>query len=128
GRPRRCGWFDSVAVLHSARINGLDGLVITKLDVLDDLEEIKICIAYKLDGKTIEDFPTDRDQLGRVEPVYETIEGWLTPTNSITDYKELPEKAKAYIKRIEELIKVEAFIISVGTGREQAIMIRNPFD
>jgi adenylosuccinate synthase len=127
GRPRRCGWFDAIAVNHSSRTNGLDGLVITKLDVLDDLAEIKICTGYLIDGKATEEFPTDRDQLSRVEPVYETVEGWLAPTNEITKFDDLPEKAKAYIKRIEELIDVEAFIVSVGTGREQAIMIRNPF-
>ncbi len=128
GRPRRCGWFDAVAVNHSARINGLDGLVITKLDVLDDLDEIKICTGYRIDGNETDEFPIEENKLNRVEPVYETVEGWLSPTDKMTKFAELPEKAKAYIKRIEELIKVKAVIVSVGTGREQAIMIKNPFD
>ncbi len=128
GRPRRCGWFDAVALNHSARINGLDGLVITKLDVLDELEEIKICTGYKIDGKETDEFPIEESKLNKIEPVYETLQGWREPTNQMTDFSELPEKAKAYIKRVEELVNVKAVIISVGTGREQAIMIKNPFD
>lgn len=128
GRPRRCGWFDAVAVNHSARINGLDGLVITKLDVLDELDEIKVCTGYRIDGKETDEFPVEESKLNRIEPIFESLEGWLEPTGKMTTFAELPEKAKAYIKRIEELISIKAVIVSVGTGREQAIMIKNPFD
>ena len=128
GRPRRCGWFDAVAVNHSARINGLDGLVITKLDVLDALAEIKICTGYMIDGKETDEFPIEESKLNNIEPIFETHEGWREPTNQMTKFEELPEKAKAYIKRIEELTSVKAVIVSVGTGREQAIMVENPFD
>jgi adenylosuccinate synthase len=127
GRARRCGWFDAVAVNHSARINGLDGLVITKLDVLDELDEIKVCTSYMIDGKETDEFPIEENKLNRIEPIYETIEGWREPTDKITTFAELPEKAKAYIKRIEDLISVQTVMVSVGTGREQAIMIKNPF-
>ena len=127
GRPRRCGWFDAVAVNHSARINGLDGIVITKLDVLDELDEIKICTGYKIDGNETDEFPIEEGKLNKVEPVYETLEGWHAPTNKMTTFEELPEKAKVYIKRVEELTSVKAVIISVGTGREQAIIMKNPF-
>ncbi|MBE9531962.1 MAG: adenylosuccinate synthase [Proteobacteria bacterium] len=128
GRPRRCGWFDAVALNHSARINGLDGLVITKLDVLDELEEIKICTGYMIDGKETDEFPIEESKLNQIEPIYETLKGWCEPTNQMTDFSELPELAKAYIRRVEELVNVKADIVSVGTGREQAIMIKNPFD
>ena len=128
GRARRCGWFDAVAVNHSARINGLDGLVITKLDVLDDLDEIKICTSYMIDNTETDEFPIEETKLNRVEPVYESLPGWREPTHKMTTFAELPEKATAYIRRIEELISVKAVMVSVGTGREQAIMIRNPFD
>ena len=128
GRPRRCGWFDAVALKHSARLNGLDGLVITKLDVLDKLEEIKLCVSYRIDGKETDEFPTDTTLLDRVEPVFETLPGWMSPTNGVTDFDGLPAKARAYIKRIEELTGVASLIISVGIGRKEAVIRSNPFD
>lgn len=127
GRPRRCGWFDAVAAKYAARVNGLDGLVITKLDVLDELKEIKICTGYKIDGVEITDFPSSSYGLSKVEPVYESHEGWLSPTSGIKDFDKLPEKAKAYIKRMEELTGVKSFIVSVGAARKEAIIVTNPF-
>jgi adenylosuccinate synthase len=103
GRPRRCGWFDAVALRYAARINGLDGLVVTKLDVLDKLDKIKVCIAYKYNGKIIDDLPTDGGTLARCEPVYEELDGWNSKTQGITSFDKLPKKAQAYLNRLEEL-------------------------
>ncbi len=128
GRPRRCGWFDAVALRYAARINGLDGLVVTKLDVLDNLEKIKVCTGYKDRGEIIDDFPTELSILSRCEPVYETIDGWQSPTGGIKTFSKLPPKAQAYVKRIEELTGVEVVIVSVGANRDDAIMLENPFD
>ncbi len=127
GRPRRCGWFDAVAVRYSARINGLDGLVITKLDVLDNLEKIKICTGYKLDGRTVKDFPADSSKLERCKPVYKTLSGWCAPTGKIKSFKKLPANAKIYIQTLEKLTGVKAYMISVGAKREDIITIKNPF-
>ncbi len=127
GRPRRCGWFDAVALRYSARINGLDGLVVTKLDVLDNLKEIKVCTGYKMKDKLIDDFPTECSCLWRCEPVYETLEGWMSPTQGVKSFSKLPKKAQAYIKRIEELTGVEVIIISVGANRRDAIILKDPF-
>ena len=128
GRPRRCGWLDGVALRYATRVNGLTGLILTKLDVLDTLDEIKICIAYK-DGDTlIEDFPTDSGTLNRCEPVFETLAGWKSETKGIKELKDLPENARGYIKRVEGLTGVKATLVSVGAARKEAIMIRNPFE
>ena len=127
GRPRRCGWFDAVALRYAARINGLDGLVVTKLDVLDKLDKIKVCIAYKYNGQTIEDFPTDGGAAARCEPVYEELDGWNSKTQGITSFDKLPKKAQAYLKRIEELSGVKVEIVSVGANRKDAIIMENPF-
>ncbi len=127
GRPRRCGWFDSVALRYAVRINGIDGLVLTKLDVLDELKEIKICTSYKLAGSEVSEFPSSAGDLAHTEPVYETHPGWLSQTQNVKDFDELPPNAKSYIRRIEELTGVSVCIVSVGAGRKQAIMISNPF-
>ncbi|MEK7679488.1 MAG: adenylosuccinate synthase, partial [Deltaproteobacteria bacterium] len=127
GRPRRCGWFDAVALRYSARINGLDSLALTKLDVLDSLDRIQVCTAYKYDGRVIEDFPAHATVLSKCEPVYETLNGWKTPTSGIKSFKKLPKNAQAYIKRIEEMTGVEVTIISIGADREDTIMLKNPF-
>ena len=127
GRPRRCGWFDAVALRYAARINGLDGLVVTKLDVLDKLDKIKVCTAYKYNGQTIEDFPTDGGLLARCEPVYEELDGWNSKTQGITSFDKLPKNARAYLKRLEELSGVKVDIVSVGANRREAIIIKDPF-
>ncbi len=127
GRPRRCGWFDAVALRYASRINGLDGLVITKLDVLDDEDKVKICTGYRYNGSVIDEFPTEASVLFKCEPVYEAMDGWKSPTQGVKSFDKLPKKAQAYIRRIEELTGVEAIMISVGANRKDAIIIKNPF-
>jgi adenylosuccinate synthase len=121
GRPRRCGWFDSVLVRYSVIINGINELAIMKLDVLDDLDSIKICTGYKYKGKIYRDFPMDYEIVSNAKPVYETVEGWKTSTKAVRTYKELPPAARAYIRRLEELLKVGVKYISVGTKRDEII-------
>ena len=128
GRPRRCGWFDAVAVRYAARINGLDGVVLTKLDVLDKLDKIMICTGYNYNNNILKDFPSDSDILNKCEPIYEIIDGWNEPTSGIAKLDKLPANARKYIKRLEELIEVSIIMVSVGAGRKEAIMIENPFD
>ncbi len=122
GRKRRCGWLDMVMLKNAARLNSLTGLVITKMDVLDDLDEIKICTAYEYQGKTIHDFPPDIHTLANCTPVYETLAGWKQTISNITDYADLPENAKKYLQRVEELSQVPIKIVSVGPGREATII------
>ncbi|WP_457568434.1 adenylosuccinate synthase [Desulfurobacterium sp.] len=125
GRPRRCGWLDLVAVKYSATVNDLDSLVITKLDVLDAFEEIKICTTYKLNGKTIESFPSTVEELESVEPVYETLPGWRTETTRIKEFDKLPENAKKFIKFIEEYLNIPVSLVSTGPQRDE-IICRTP--
>lgn len=122
GRPRRCGWFDSVLVRYSAIINGVDELAIMKLDVLDELEKIKICVGYKHGGRIYRTFPMDFDVLNEAQPVYEEIDGWKTSLNGIRRYQHLPKNAKAYIERLEKLLKVGVKYISIGTKRDEIII------
>jgi adenylosuccinate synthase len=122
GRPRRCGWYDAVAVRYAARVNGLDALAITKLDVLDGLDEIPVCTAYRCRGNVLTEFPADVAQLGACEPVYETLAGWRTPTKSVRRYPDLPAEAQRYIARLEEISGVPAAIVSTGSAREDTIV------
>ena len=122
GRKRRCGWLDMVMIKNAARLNSLTGLVITKMDVLDDLDEIKICTAYEYQGKTIHDFPPDIHTLSHCTPVYETLAGWKQPISHITDYADMPDNAKKYLHRVEALSRVPIKIVSVGPGREATII------
>ncbi|MCD5390713.1 adenylosuccinate synthase [candidate division NPL-UPA2 bacterium] len=124
GRPRRCGWFDAIVVRHAVRVNGLSSLAITKLDVLDNLEKIKICIGYKHQGKILEDFPALLPVVQQCEPVYEEMEGWKEDISSVKDYEHLPQKAKRYLERISELLNTEISLISVGPKREQTIILK----
>jgi len=128
GRPRRCGWFDAVAARYAVMVNGLDGMILTKLDVLDNLDKIMICTGYNYNGNIIKDFPSDSITLNNCKPVYEIMDGWKKTTSGITQLADLPKNALAYIKRLEELIGVSIIIISVGAGRKEAIMIENPFE
>jgi len=121
GRPRRCGWFDAVAARFSTRINGFTGAAITRLDILDALPRLKICVGYKLDGETIEHFPGSVAALDRYQPVYEELPGWQTPISNIQQYEQLPIEARQYIARLEELISCPVNLISVGSSREQTI-------
>ncbi len=123
GRPRRCGWFDAVVVNHSVRVNGLTHFAVTKLDVMDTLDELKICTAYKMDNRVIDFFPADLKTLAAIEPVYETCPGWKTDTTKIRNYKDLPENAKKYLGRISEITDTEIEIISVGQDRKQTIVV-----
>jgi adenylosuccinate synthase len=120
GRPRRCGWFDAVVVKHAVAINGLDEIVVTKLDVLDEMEEIKICTGYKYKGKAYKNFPADIDVLENCEPVYETCKGWMKDTTQATRYKDLPVNAKKYLARLSKFLNVKIGMVSVGSKREQA--------
>ncbi len=122
GRPRRCGWYDAVAVRYSARINGLDTLAVTKLDVLDGLPEIPICTSYTCGSRTLTEFPSDLAQLSQCEPVYETMPGWTAPTRSIRRFADLPDAARRYIARLEEVSGVPAGIVSTGSEREDTII------
>lgn len=124
GRPRRCGWFDAVAGRYSTQINGFTGIALTRLDVLDALDSIKICTGYELNGKVTTDFPGDIDTLGKCKPVYEELPGWLVPINDIRQYRQLPSQARSYIRRLEELLSCPVSIISVGANREQSIIVR----
>ncbi|HEY8468693.1 MAG TPA: adenylosuccinate synthase [Longimicrobiales bacterium] len=121
GRPRRCGWFDAVVLRYAARVNGLTGLALTKLDVLDSFDEVKIATAYEAGGAVLEDFPEELSLLERARPVYETLPGWRTPTSHARTIDELPPRARAYLRRIEELTGVPIWFVSVGTDREEII-------
>lgn len=122
GRPRRCGWLDAVMIKKAVIVNSLDEIAITKLDVLDHLEEIKICVAYEIDGQRTEQFPAHVRDLDRVKPIYETLPGWKEDISQITDYDQLPDNAKAYLRRIEQLTKTRISMVSVGPERTQTIV------
>jgi len=128
GRPRRCGWFDAVSLRRAAIANSLTGLGLTKLDVLDGIQEIKICTGYLLDGELLESPPLLMDRYGECEPVYETMPGWEMSTRGITTYSELPEEARRYLGRLEELIEVPVDMISTGPERKEIVILSNPFD
>ena len=127
GRPRRCGWLDMVILRHSARINGLTGIAITKLDILDGLDSIKICTGYKHGGKFYEEFPKEINILQECVPVYEEMEGWSKSTCGIKEFHDLPETAKAYIKKIEKMVGVQVQIISTGQKRDELIQLKELF-
>jgi adenylosuccinate synthase len=127
GRVRRCGWFDAALLKRSIQINGVSGLCITKLDVLDGLEELQICAGYRLDGKIIDLLPIGADRVSRCEPIYETMPGWKEPTVGVKAYDELPANARAYLRRLEELCGVPVDMISTGPDREETIVLRHPF-
>ena len=122
GRPRRCGWYDAVAVRYAVRVNGLDALALTKLDVLDGLSELQVCTSYRIRGATLTEMPGDVAQLAACEPVYETISGWTSPTAGVRQYDQLPREAQAYVARLEEITGVPAAIISTGSAREDTII------
>lgn len=127
GRPRRCGWLDTVILRHAAMVNGLSGMAITKLDILDGLDKIKICTAYKYKGKLYRDYPKDLEILENCVPVYVEMKGWKDSTLGVTEFKKLPVPAQAYIRRIEELVGVKAHMISTGQKRDELIKIKDQF-
>jgi adenylosuccinate synthase len=122
GRPRRCGWYDAVAVRYAVRVNGLSGLALTKLDVLDGLPELQVCTAYRCRGAVLTEMPGDLAQLAACEPVYETLPGWSAPSAGARRYEDLPAEAQRYIARLEEITGVPAAIISTGSAREDTII------
>lgn len=127
GRPRRCGWFDAIALKRSIRNSGITSLCVTKLDVLDGLSTIKICIGYELDGKRIDDFPLDVSLLDKCIPIYQDFSGWQDSTIGITEYSDLPENARYYLEWIESKLNTPIDIVSTGPDREQTIIKKNPF-
>ena len=122
GRPRRCGWYDAVVVRYSARINGLDALALTKLDVLDGLPDVQLCTGYRTAAGTMTEFPADLRTLAGATPIYETMPGWPTPTKGATQFDQLPENARKYIRRLEEVSGVDCAIISTGSDRTETIV------
>ena len=127
GRKRRCGWFDAVLVKQAVATNGITGIALTKLDVLDGLEEIKICVGYKLDGETIDYLPASQGRQARVEPIYETLEGWKGTTVGARTWKELPAEAVKYVRHVEELIGCPVALLSTSPEREDTILVHDPF-
>ncbi len=127
-RPRRCGWFDAVAARRSIFLNSMSGLCVTKLDVMDDMDTVRICTGYLLDGKITDLVPIGAEGLARVEPVYEDMPGWKTSTVGISEYGKLPAAAKRYLERLEKVCGVPVAIISTGPDRVHTIVLKNPFD
>ena len=127
GRKRRCGWFDAVLVKQAVATNGITGIALTKLDVLDGLEEIKICVGYKLDGETIYYLPASQGRQARVEPIYETLPGWKGTTVGARTWKELPAEAVKYVRHVEELIGCPVALLSTSPEREDTILVHDPF-
>jgi adenylosuccinate synthase len=125
GRPRRCGWADAVALRYAARINGFDGLAITKLDVLDSLETLKICVGYRYRGDLVTEFPEEERLWAEAEPVYEDLSGWQGSTHRVREYAELPPKARTYLERLSELVGVPICLISTGAERDETIIVQD---
>ena len=127
GRARRIGWFDSIAARYSQLVNGFTGLVLTRLDILDEFDSVKVCVGYEVDGKRVDRFPANTGLLARCEPIFEELLGWDQPTASATELSQLPENALAYVKRIEELVGCRVQIISTGPRREETIQVEPVF-
>jgi adenylosuccinate synthase len=127
GRPRRCGWFDAVAVRQAIRIGGIDGIALTKLDVLDGFDEIKICTAYRIGRKRYDYLPAGTAAQAELEPVYETAEGWRESTRGARSWADLPATAIKYIRRLEELIGAPVAMLSTSPEREDTVLVRDPF-
>ena len=127
GRARRCGWFDAAQLKRSAQINGLSGLCITKLDVLDGLTELQLCVGYELDGETIDILPLGADDIERCKPIYETMPGWTDTTVGVTDYAQLPANARRYLDRIQEVTGVPIAMVSTSPDRDHTILLHNPY-
>lgn len=127
GRPRRCGWLDAFMIRYSARVNSLNYLAITRLDILDNMDELKMCVGYEIDGKPIANIPANLKVLGKVKPVYEVFKGWKTDITGVRRYEDLPIEAQKYLQRLAEVAGVELGIVSVGANREQTIVIKEIF-
>ena len=127
GRQRRCGWFDAALVRQTAAIGGVDGMALTKLDVLDTLDEIKICTGYRLDGRELDHLPAGQGAQAAVEPVYETVAGWQAETRGVRDWADLPAAAQAYARRVEALVRTPVALLSTSPEREDTILVTDPF-
>ncbi|MDU2065092.1 MAG: adenylosuccinate synthase [Sporomusaceae bacterium] len=127
GRPRRCGWLDACVVRYAGHLSGIDAMAITRLDILDDLDSVKLCVGYKYNGEMIGEFPASLKVLGAVEPVYEEFPGWKTSTCHIRKYEDLPENARKYLERLSEVAEIPLGIVSVGPDREQTMVLKQPF-
>lgn len=127
GRPRRCGWFDAVGLRYAARINGMTGLALTKLDVLTGFKKIRVSTAYRSGGRLYHEFPASIAVLEQAEPVWEELEGWETPLSGARKFSDLPPNAQRYVRRLEEMVETEIILVSVGPGREQTIILKDPF-
>lgn len=128
GRPRRCGWFDAMVIRYAVRINGLTGIALTKLDVLSEFDTIKVCTGYRFEGKDLETLPAKLETFEKCEPVYEELPGWSTDITEVCSFDDLPENAKSYVKRLEELAGCPIVMVSVGPRRDQTILLKNPFE
>src|SRR5262249_2380675 len=128
GRPRRCGWVDAVLVRQTVRTRGINGLALTKLDILDGMSEVKVCVAYRLDGREIDYLPASERAQARVEPIYETVEGWRGGPARGRSWVELPAPAIKYVRRIEELVGCSVALLSTSPEREDTILVHNPFE
>jgi len=127
GRKRRCGWFDAVLVRQTVMTGGIDGIALTKLDVLDGFPEIKVCVGYRLETKTLDYLPPDANDQAKIAPVYETLEGWTESTRGARSWAQLPATAVKYVRRVEELIGAPVAILSTSPEREDTILVRDPF-
>ncbi len=127
GRPRRCGWLDACIIRYAGYVSGIDYMAITRLDILDKLPTVKICVAYKYNGKIINEFPASLNVLSRVEPVYEELPGWQQPTSHIRSYEDLPLNARRYVERLSEVSGIAIGLVSVGPGREQTMILADMF-
>ena len=127
GRRRRCGWFDAVMVRQACQVGGIDGIALTKLDVLDGLPVLKVCVGYRLDGGTCDHLPARGDRQAAVEPIFECLDGWSESTRGARSWAELPATAVKYIRRIEELIEAPVALLSTSPEREDTILVRDPF-
>lgn len=128
GRPRRTGWLDAAALKRSIQISGVSGLCMTKLDVLDGLDQICLCVGYNLDGKKLDVLPRGSDAVARCEPIYETFPGWKGSTVGIQDWNQLPKEAQSYLKRVEEVACVPIAMVSTGPDRNETILLQHPFE
>ena len=128
GRPRRCGWLDAAALKRAIIINGVSGLCITKLDVLDGLQEIKVCVGYELDGKQLDILPLDADEISACRPIYDTFEGWSETTAGVTQWSKLPLNARRYLERIQAVIGAPIDMVSTGPDRDHTILLRHPYN
>jgi len=127
GRPRRCGWFDAMVLRYAVRVNGLTGIALTKLDVLDNFETIQICTGYTYQDKVLEELPTNLEAFAQCQPVYEEVPGWMTDISAARSFDQLPEKAQSYVRRLEQLVGCPIVLVSVGPRRDQTISLKNPF-